>query len=52
MKVENLYTSIACNRTPEAADWGPNNLIAYAACNAVAVFKPDVCKHKLLKYFN
>lgn len=42
MKVENVYTSIACNRTPEAADWGHNNLVLFGACNAVGVFDPSV----------
>ncbi|EDV38068.1 uncharacterized protein Dana_GF13770 [Drosophila ananassae] len=40
MKVENLYTSVACNRCMECADWGPSGLIAYGACNAVAVMNP------------
>lgn len=34
---ENIYTSAACNRTPESADWGDNNLVIFAACNAVAL---------------
>ncbi|EDW01131.1 probable elongator complex protein 2 [Drosophila grimshawi] len=40
MQVTNLYTSVACNRTTECADWGPGGLIAYGACNAVAVLDP------------
>ncbi|KAH8237282.1 hypothetical protein KR038_008983 [Drosophila bunnanda] len=40
MEVDNLYTSVACNRCTECADWGPNGLIAYGACNAVAVMDP------------
>uniref|UniRef100_A0A6P4FI97 Elongator complex protein 2 n=1 Tax=Drosophila rhopaloa TaxID=1041015 RepID=A0A6P4FI97_DRORH len=40
MQVENLYTSIACNRCTECADWGPNGWIAYGACNAVAIMDP------------
>ncbi|KAM8714538.1 hypothetical protein ACLKA7_014631 [Drosophila subpalustris] len=40
MQITNLYTSVACNRTTECADWGPSGLIAYGACNAVAVFNP------------
>ncbi|XP_064552156.1 elongator complex protein 2 [Drosophila montana] len=40
MPVTNLYTSVACNRTTECADWGPSGLIAYGACNAVAVLDP------------
>lgn len=42
MKVDNVYSSIACNRNPEAADWGHNNLVLFGACNAVAVFDPSV----------
>ncbi|KAH8367125.1 hypothetical protein KR084_001812 [Drosophila pseudotakahashii] len=40
MQVENLYTSVACNRCTECADWGPNGWIAYGACNAIAVMDP------------
>lgn len=40
MKIENVYTSIACNRTPQSADWGSNGKIVFAACNAVALFDP------------
>ncbi|KAJ6642507.1 Elongator complex protein 2 [Pseudolycoriella hygida] len=41
MKVENIYTSIACNRTAESADWGGDNLILFGASNAIAVFNPN-----------
>lgn len=44
MNVVNVYSSIACNRTTEAADWGNNNLVLFGACNAVAVFDPSVCE--------
>ncbi|BFG04087.1 probable elongator complex protein 2 [Drosophila madeirensis] len=40
MQVENLYTSVACNRCTECADWGSNGLIAFGACNAVAIADP------------
>lgn len=40
MSVDNIYTSVACNRTPEAADWGKNNQIIFAACNSIAIFDP------------
>lgn len=40
MSIESVYTSIACNRTPTSADWGTNGKIAFAACNAVALFDP------------
>lgn len=41
MSVQNTYTSIACNRAPETADWGENDLILFAACNSIAVFDPN-----------
>ncbi|KAH8401034.1 hypothetical protein KR009_002596 [Drosophila setifemur] len=40
MQVENLFTSVACNRCTECADWGPSGLIAFGACNAVAIMDP------------
>ena len=43
MKLKNIYTSVACNRTPESADWGNNGLILFAACNSVSLFNPNVC---------
>lgn len=42
MSATNVYTSIACNRTPESADWGHNGLIAFAACNSIAILDPKV----------
>ncbi|XP_055839454.1 elongator complex protein 2 [Episyrphus balteatus] len=42
MKIENIYTSIACNRTPESADWGNNGQIVFAACNSIAIFNPKL----------
>lgn len=41
MSVENIYTSIACNRTPGSADWGINGQILFAGSNAVALFDPN-----------
>ncbi|KAG5678159.1 hypothetical protein PVAND_007854 [Polypedilum vanderplanki] len=53
MKINNVYTSIAVNRTPSSLDWGTNNLICYAASNAIAILNPnfdgDSCK--LLKTY-
>ncbi|EAT43673.1 AAEL004896-PA [Aedes aegypti] len=40
MKITNRYTSVACNRTTESLDWGPDGLIYYAACHSIAVFDP------------
>lgn len=47
MQVTNLYTSVACNRTTECADWGPSGLIAYGACNAVAVLNSRVSNKQI-----
>lgn len=41
MSSVNIYTSVACNRTPESADWGKNGLILFAACNSIALFDPN-----------
>lgn len=38
------YISCACNRVPHSIDWGRNKLICYAACNAVAIYNPDISK--------
>ncbi|XP_070499116.1 elongator complex protein 2 [Chironomus tepperi] len=47
MKITNLYSSIAVNRSPFALDWGNNGLICYAAANSIAILDPnydDSCK--------
>uniref|UniRef100_A0A182N9F9 Elongator complex protein 2 n=1 Tax=Anopheles dirus TaxID=7168 RepID=A0A182N9F9_9DIPT len=41
MSIETLYTSVACNRTPDSLDWAPDGLIYFAASNAIAVFDPE-----------
>ncbi|XP_029848834.2 probable elongator complex protein 2 isoform X2 [Ixodes scapularis] len=41
MDVKAIYTSCACNRNPQALDWGYNNIICYAACNAVVLYDPQ-----------
>uniref|UniRef100_A0A182PIP1 Elongator complex protein 2 n=1 Tax=Anopheles epiroticus TaxID=199890 RepID=A0A182PIP1_9DIPT len=40
MSIETIYTSAACNRTPDSLDWGPDGLIYFAANNTIAVFDP------------
>lgn len=53
MEIKNRYTSVACNRTPEALDWGHDGLIYYAACHAIAIFDPNVgvpCIESFTKY--
>lgn len=42
MIIKNVYTSIACNRTPQSADWGNNDLILFGGGNNVAIFDPKV----------
>ncbi|OXU23027.1 hypothetical protein TSAR_016606 [Trichomalopsis sarcophagae] len=42
--VKTSYISCACNRLPHTADWGSNNLICYAANNAVAIYDPEAKK--------
>lgn len=37
-----VYISSACNATVSAADWGKNNLICYASCNAIFIYNPKV----------
>uniref|UniRef100_A0A182QQW7 Elongator complex protein 2 n=1 Tax=Anopheles farauti TaxID=69004 RepID=A0A182QQW7_9DIPT len=41
MSIETLYTSAACNRTPDSLDWAPDGLIYFAASNAITVFDPE-----------
>lgn len=41
MSADNVYTSIACNRTPQSADWGKNGQVIFAACNSIALFDPN-----------
>ncbi|XP_055604849.1 elongator complex protein 2 [Uranotaenia lowii] len=40
MIVKNCYTSVACNRTPGALDWGDDGLIYYGASHSIAVYDP------------
>lgn len=43
-KVENIYTSVACNRTSGALDWNKANQICFAAKHAVAIYEEtNVC---------
>ncbi|XP_046455686.1 elongator complex protein 2-like isoform X1 [Daphnia pulex] len=38
--VGNVYTSVGCNRTPHALDWGNNDLVCFASSRAVTVYDP------------
>ncbi|XP_063702419.1 elongator complex protein 2 [Culicoides brevitarsis] len=39
VKIENTYTSVACNRTSNSLDWNKSNRIAFAAKNSVAIYE-------------
>ncbi|KAI5064155.1 hypothetical protein GOP47_0020825 [Adiantum capillus-veneris] len=41
MEVYASFVSCGCNRCVNAAAWGPSNLVAFAAHNAVAIFSPQ-----------
>lgn len=49
---KNVYTSVACNKTPGCADF-TSNLIVYGACNAVVLLNPfyDNESCKIIKTF-
>ncbi|KAL0841700.1 hypothetical protein ABMA28_013972 [Loxostege sticticalis] len=36
--VNQVYTSVACNRTPEIVDWNSNGFICFGATNAVVIY--------------
>ncbi|XP_028155974.1 probable elongator complex protein 2 [Ostrinia furnacalis] len=42
VSVEQVYTSVACNRTPEIVDWNSNGVICYGASNAVVIYNPEL----------
>jgi hypothetical protein len=41
--VQENYIGVGCNRNPYSLDWGLNGLVAFAACNSVALYLPEVC---------
>lgn len=44
VEVEAVFISCGCNRVVNAAAWGPSNLVAFGAHNAVAIFCPQTAK--------
>lgn len=38
VKVEQVYTSVGCNRTPEIIDWNGQGLICFGATNSVVIY--------------
>ncbi|XP_060064524.1 elongator complex protein 2-like [Ylistrum balloti] len=39
--VSTCYISCGCNRSPHSADWGPNGLVCYSTCHAIAIYQPQ-----------
>ncbi|XP_038215241.1 probable elongator complex protein 2 [Zerene cesonia] len=42
VNVRQLYTSVACNRTPEIVDWNKAGVICYGASNAVVIYDTKI----------
>ncbi|XP_047021000.1 elongator complex protein 2 [Helicoverpa zea] len=42
VSVEQVYTSVACNRTPEIIDWNEQGLICFGASNSVVVYDTNL----------
>ena len=40
--VEPVYSSVACNRTPNCLDWGNNGIVCFGAAHAIALYEPKV----------
>ncbi|CAM6085995.1 unnamed protein product [Calypogeia fissa] len=41
VEVERAFIAVGCNRVVGAVSWGPCNLVAFGAHNAVAIFSPE-----------
>ncbi|CAB4015809.1 elongator complex 2-like, partial [Paramuricea clavata] len=39
--VQESYIGVGCNRSPYSLDWGLNGLVAFAACNSIALYLPE-----------
>ncbi|XP_059047809.1 elongator complex protein 2 [Achroia grisella] len=55
VSVDQVYTSVACNRVPEIADWNTEGLVCFGATNAVVIYDTTIkgkdpltvlCHHK------
>ncbi|KAM3961817.1 elongator complex protein 2 [Aphomia sociella] len=42
VSVDQVYTSVACNRIPEIADWNGEGIICFGATNAVIIYDTKV----------
>ena len=45
MQVSLVHVGVGCNRVVHAIDWGEVSFVAYAAHNAVAIYKAEVTLH-------
>ncbi|XP_045491637.1 probable elongator complex protein 2 isoform X1 [Colias croceus] len=42
INTKQVYTSVACNRTPEIVDWNKAGVICYGACNAIVIYDTKI----------
>ncbi|KAF9822433.1 hypothetical protein SFRURICE_017708 [Spodoptera frugiperda] len=42
INVEQVYTSVACNRTPEIIDWNGQGVICFGATNSVVIYDTNL----------
>lgn len=38
VNIEEIYTSVACNRIPEIVDWNNGGIVCFGATNAVVIY--------------
>ena len=49
-KIENIYTSVACNRTSNSLDWSLDNRIAFAAKNSIGIYEQNEVRNIFIRY--
>ncbi|XP_045542700.1 probable elongator complex protein 2 [Papilio machaon] len=52
VNIEQIYTSVACNRIPEIADWNNEGIVCFGATNAVVVYDTGEKGENPLKVFS
>ncbi|KPJ00191.1 putative elongator complex protein 2 [Papilio xuthus] len=52
VNIEQIYTSVACNRIPEIADWNNGGIVCFGATNAVVVYDTEHKGKNPLKVFS
>ncbi|KPJ07376.1 putative elongator complex protein 2 [Papilio machaon] len=52
VNIEQIYTSVACNRIPEIADWNNEGIVCFGATNAVVVYDTEEKGENPLKVFS